>query len=123
MISFSTSWANGDISRLRGILPYVDSIEVGSRGDADFFGRIEECAMDNTLAVRSVHACAGPHKRQHDPSYTPNFASRDSERREKDMDDVCRTAEWAEKIGARIIVLHIGAVADETLSLTSPKSH
>jgi sugar phosphate isomerase/epimerase len=115
MISFSTSWADGDISNLLGILPHIDSVEVGSRGSAEFFERIEGLALDNALTVRSVHASAGPHKRMHDPSYTKYFASCDSEKREKNIDDVLRTAEWAEKIGAENIVLHAGTVADETV--------
>ncbi len=115
MISFSTSWADGDISKVLGILPHIDSVEVGSRGKTDFFGRMERLALDHALTVRSIHTSAGPHKRLHDPSYTKYFASCDSEKREKDIDDVLRTAEWAEKIGAENIVLHAGTVADETL--------
>jgi hypothetical protein len=97
MISFSTSWANCDISRVIGVLPYIDFIEVGSRGNAGSFGRIEELSLNNTLTVLSVHASAGPHKRLHDPSYTPYFAFCDSERKEKDIDDVRRTAEWGKR--------------------------
>jgi len=115
MISFSTSWADGDISRLDDVLPHLDSIEVGSRGTAKFFKRIERLALDKTIAVRSIHASAGPHKELHDPSYTRNFASRDSGKRRNDIDDVLRTAQWAEKIGAENIVLHAGVIADETL--------
>jgi sugar phosphate isomerase/epimerase len=114
-ISFSTSWTDGDITRLLEILPHVDFIEVGSKGTSDFFKEIEEAVSQLGVRVTSIHAVAGPHKEEHAASYTPNFASGDLTLQGKDIDAVRLTAEWAVKIGAGNIVLHVGKIADEAL--------
>jgi sugar phosphate isomerase/epimerase len=114
-ISFSTSWVDGDIARLLSILPYVDLIEVGSKGDSGFFERVEELAMSGKLRVGSLHATAGPHKKQKETSYTPNLASDDPALQKPDIEDIFLTAEWAMKLGASNIVLHIGKIEDPKL--------
>jgi sugar phosphate isomerase/epimerase len=114
-ISFSTSWVDGDIARLLSVLPYVDLIEVGSKGDGSFFECVEELAMSGELRVGSIHATAGPHKKQKETSYTPHLASDDPVLQKQDIEDILLTAEWAMKLGASNIVLHIGKIEDQKL--------
>lgn len=114
-ISFSTSWMDGDISKLYDILPYIDALEVGSRGEKRFYDSIEELICARKLTATSIHAVAGPHKEQHDSYYTPHFASPNDSMREKDCEQVALTAEWALKLGIKAVVLHIGNVEDESL--------
>ena len=114
-ISFSTSWVDGDTIRLLSILPHVDYIEVGSKGDSGFFEQVEELAMSGELKVGSIHATAGPHKKQKETSYTPHLASDDPALQKRDIEDIFLTAEWAMKLGASNIVLHIGKIEDPKL--------
>jgi len=114
-ISFSTSWVDGDTVRLLSILPHVDCIEVGSKGDSGFFEQVEELAMSGKLKAGSIHATAGPHKEQKETSYTPHLASDDPVLQKQDIEDIFMTAEWAMKLGASNIVLHIGKIADQKL--------
>jgi sugar phosphate isomerase/epimerase len=114
-ISFSTAWADGDTARLLQILPHVDYIEVGSKGDSSFFKKLEDIIDRLDVRVASVHAVAGPHKEGHTTSYTPHFASNDPSLQAEDIYAVSLTAEWAATLGASTVVLHAGKIVDETL--------
>ncbi len=113
--SISTAWMDGDISRLYTLLPYIDFIEIGSKGNREFFELVAELVHEKRIQVTSIHAIAGPHKKEKDASYAPNFASFEETLRQKDIEDVRLTAEWALKLGVKPVVLHIGKIDDEKL--------
>jgi sugar phosphate isomerase/epimerase len=109
-LSFSTCWTDGSISRLYSIIPYINTFEVSSRGDSSYFMQIQELVREGKIEVSSVHAVAGPHKQETDTSYTPHLAFLDASLRERDMEDLFRTAEWSLKLGSRAVVIHAGRI-------------
>lgn len=114
-LSFSTSWLDGDISRLEAIIPYIDALEIGTKGDEEFFISIEKIIQKSGTPVTSIHASSGPHKSGKEPYYTPHFASFDNGLRQYDIEQAAFSAEWAQKLGTRAIVLHIGSIEDQAL--------
>ena len=87
-LAFSTVWANGDLAKLREVLPYIHSLEIGSLGDSGFFSSLEELVIKEKIPVTSIHSIAGPHKQEKDTCYTGNFASPDPNTRENDLRSV-----------------------------------
>jgi endonuclease IV len=114
-IGFSTSWIDCDIERLEAVAPMIDALEIGTRGDTGFFHSLEQWVKQHEMPVQSVHASAGQHKTHSEPYYTPNIVSPDPMLRQKDMDEIAFSAEWAEKLGARALILHLGKVENENL--------
>jgi sugar phosphate isomerase/epimerase len=114
-LSLSTAWVKGDLLRLEEILPFTDALEVGTYGDRNFFLGIERLARKEKIEITSIHASAGPHKTEEESYYTPNISSLDIDKREYDVQQTARSAEWALKIGARKVILHTGKVHDQGL--------
>jgi len=114
-IGFSTSWIDCDIDRLEAVAPVIDALEIGTRGDTGFFHSLERWVRRHEMPVQSVHASAGPHKTHSEPYYTPNVVSLDPSLRQKDIDEIAFSAEWAEKLGAHALILHLGKVEEEKL--------
>lgn len=114
-ISLSSSWCDGSMDRLRQVLPAVDSLEVGSRGDGAFIRALEELVRSEGVPVTSVHAVAYPGKEEHENDYAPGFASLDPEVRRGEVDRVSRSIEWAVGLGARAAVIHAGRIDCEEL--------
>jgi sugar phosphate isomerase/epimerase len=114
-LAFSTSWTDGDPTRMESLLPHIDSVEIGTRGDRQFFREIWALLRKSKIPVTSLHASCGPHKTDPKPYYTPHFMSKDSELHQYDREQVARSAEWAYKIGARALVLHTGGLDDAEL--------
>lgn len=114
-LSFSTAWINGDISRLVEVLPHVDALEIGTRGDGEFFTFLENLVARENKPVTSIHAVSGPHKKEKEPDYSPHFASPDSSLRESDLENIFLTAGWAKKLGTKAVILHTGRIEDKTL--------
>jgi sugar phosphate isomerase/epimerase len=114
-LAFSTSWIDGDPTRIESVLPHIDSIEIGTRGDRQFFREILRLLRKFEIPVTSIHASCGPHKTDPEPYYTPHFMSKDNTLRQYDREQVARSAQWAEKIGARALVLHAGGLDDAEL--------
>jgi sugar phosphate isomerase/epimerase len=114
-LAFSTAWANGDILKLREILPLIDSLEIGTIGDSDYFSSIENLVIKEEIPVTSIHAVAGPFKQEKEAYYTPYFASLDEDIREKDFELIVHTALWARKLGTKLIILHGGKIGDDVL--------
>jgi sugar phosphate isomerase/epimerase len=114
-LAFSTSWAGGDIERVASVLPHVDSLEIGSKGDRSFFRELDALIEDENIPVTSIHAVAYPDKVGKDAYYAPRLASLDSVVRMREMDEICRTAEWARSIDASALVIHTGKVEDAVL--------
>jgi sugar phosphate isomerase/epimerase len=116
-VAFSTSWIDGDISRLEAILPYIDTLEVGTKGDPAFFSSLEKLVLKSGTPITSIHASAGPHKTSRDPYYTPYFISSNSSLRNYDIEQVALTAEWATQLGATAVIIHTGKVEDPALRM------
>lgn len=114
-LAFSTAWLDGDISRIERVIPYIDFLEIGTKGDRDFFQAIEAILNKSKIPVTSIHASAGPHKLNIESYYTPYFASPDKSLREKDIEHIAQSAEWADKIGAKRVIMHIGKMDDQNL--------
>ena len=114
-LAFSTSWAGGDIDRVKAILPYVDSLEIGSKGDRAFFEELNALIRDEGIPVTSIHAVAHPNKEMGEAYYAPRLASHDGQVRMKEIKEISNTAEWALDTGAGAIVIHTGWVEDEAL--------
>ncbi len=114
-LAFSTSWAGGDIDRVLAILPYVDSLEIGSNGDRAFFTELNSLIHDESIPVTSIHAVAHPCKEVGEAYYAPHLASLDEQVRQKEIREIYNTAEWALAAGAGAIVIHTGMVEDEEL--------
>jgi len=114
-LAFSTSWIDGDPARIESVLPHVDSIEIGTKGNSEFFREIASILRIGKKPVTSVHASCGPHKTEEDPYYTPHFLSTDTALRQHDIEQVALSAQWARKIGARAVVLHTGRIDDPEL--------
>lgn len=117
-LAFSTAWANGDIAKLHDILPMIDSLEIGTIGDSNYFTSIEDLVIKENIPVTSIHAAAGPFKQEKEAYYTPCFASLDRDERENDLQLITLTARWARKLGAGLIILHVGKIGDDTLKKT-----
>ena len=117
-LAFSTVWTNGDLAKLHDILPLIDSLEIGTIGDSDYFTSIEDLVIKENIPVTSIHAAAGPFKQEKEACYTPYFASLDRDERENDLQLIALTAQWARKLGARLIILHAGNIGNETLKTT-----
>jgi sugar phosphate isomerase/epimerase len=114
-LAFSTSWADGKIERVREILPYIDALEIGSKGTGAFFRDLEKLIGEEGVPVTSMHAVCYPHKEIHDTYYTPDFASLDRTRRLLEIEHLAQTAQWAIQMGNRALIIHTGRVEDETL--------
>jgi sugar phosphate isomerase/epimerase len=114
-IAFSTSWAGGDIDRVSSVLPHVDSLEIGSKGGTSFFRELDALIEDENFPVTSIHAVAYPDKMEEDAYYAPRLASLDSRVRMKEIEEICRTAEWARSIDASALVIHTGKVEEAEL--------
>lgn len=114
-LAFSTSWAGGDIDRVLAILPHVDSLEIGSKGDRDFFTDLDSLIRDEDIPVTSVHAVAHPGKEVGEAYYAPRLASLDEQVRLEEVEEISTTAEWALAAGAGALVIHTGRVEDEEL--------
>jgi len=114
-LAFSTSWAEGDIDRVIAILPYVDSLEIGSKGDSVFFTELSSLIHDEGIPVTSMHAVAHPNKEMGEAYYAPRLASLDEQVRLKEIREIYNTAEWALETGAGAIVIHTGRVEDDEL--------
>jgi sugar phosphate isomerase/epimerase len=114
-LAFSTAWAGGEIDRVHSILPHIDSLEIGSRGDSRFFHELEALIRGEDVPVTSIHAVAYPGREGEDAYYAPRLASLDSRIRLREIDELSRTAEWALGIGARALVVHTGRVEDAPL--------
>ena len=114
-LAFSTAWANGDIAKLHDILPLIDSLEIGTIGDSDYFTSIEDFVIKENFPVTSIHVAAGPFKQEKEAYYTPYFASLDKDVREKDLQLIDLTARWARKLGVGLIIIHAGKIGDDSL--------
>ncbi len=114
-LAFSTSWADGKIDRIRDILPYIDALEIGSKGTGDFFRALEKIIGEEGMPVTSMHAVCYPDKEIHETYYLPEFASLDRTRRLLEIELLAQTARWALQIGNRAVIIHTGRVEDETL--------
>jgi sugar phosphate isomerase/epimerase len=114
-LAFSTVWANGDITKLYDILPLIDSLEIGTIGDSDYFTSIEDFVIKENFPVTSIHAAAGPFKQEKEAYYTPYFASLDKDVREKDIQLIALTARWARKLGVKLVIIHAGKIGDDSL--------
>jgi sugar phosphate isomerase/epimerase len=117
-LAFSTVWTNGNLEKLYKILPLIDSLEIGTIGDSDYFGSIEELVIKEKMPVTSIHAAAGPFKHEKEAYYTPYFASLDKDKREYDLRLLDLTARWARKLGVKLIILHAGKIGDDALKQT-----
>jgi sugar phosphate isomerase/epimerase len=117
-LAFSTAWADGDMNRIRAVRPYVDSLEIGSKGQGVFFQELESYIRDDKVPVTSVHAVAYPAKTMHEAYYAPRLASLEKGMRTREIDEMSATAEWALDIGAQALVIHTGRVEDEQLKET-----
>jgi hypothetical protein len=91
-LAFSTSWIDGDLVRIEPVLPYVDSIEIGTKGNSDFFHEVRSILRIGKKPVTSVHASCGPHKTNEEPYYTPHFLSTDKALRRYDVEQVALSA-------------------------------
>jgi hypothetical protein len=107
-LSFSTSWCDGRIDRLYRILPYIDALEAGSKGSADFFAEVERLAVRKKVRIASIHAVSGLSKEEYPANYAPDFASTDEAIRQNEVERIAASAEWAMKVGADAVVLHTG---------------
>jgi sugar phosphate isomerase/epimerase len=114
-IAFSTSWAGGDIDRVLAILPHIDTLEIGSKGDSGFFTDLEDLIRNDGVRVTSVHAIAYPGKEESEAYYAPRLASLDESVRSSEIEEICNTAEWSLQLGANALVIHTGKVEDEDL--------
>jgi sugar phosphate isomerase/epimerase len=114
-LAFSTSWAGGDIQRVVAILPYVDSIEIGSKGDRAFFTELDSLIHDEHIPVTSIHAVAHPDRDGGGTYYAPRLASLDEQIRQEEIREIYNTAEWAISMGCEAIVIHTGWVEDDEL--------
>ncbi len=108
--AFSTSWAEGDIERVIAVLPFVQSLEIGSKGDKNFFQELQTLIAERSISVTSVHAVAGPGKKEPDSYYAPDFASLDEKKRTGEIELIMESVEWALALGSRHIVLHAGRI-------------
>jgi sugar phosphate isomerase/epimerase len=116
-LAFSTSWAGGDIERVKAVLPHIDSLEIGSKGDRLFFKELNALLQDEHVPITSIHAVAHPNKEIGEAYYAPRLASLDEQVRLKEVGDICNTAEWALEVGAGAIVIHTGWVEDDMLRM------
>jgi sugar phosphate isomerase/epimerase len=114
-LAFSTSWADGNIDRVREIIPYIDALEIGSKGTGGFFRDLEKLISKEGIPVTSMHAVCYPDKEIHDTYYLPHFASLDSTRRRLEIDHIAKTARWSIQKRNRALIIHTGRVEDETL--------
>jgi sugar phosphate isomerase/epimerase len=114
-LAFSTSWAGGDIERVKAVLPYIDSLEIGSKGDRRFFKDLGFLLRDERFPVTSIHAVAHPDKEIGEAYYAPRLASLDERVRLREVGEICNTAEWALEAGAGAIVIHTGWVENDEL--------
>ncbi|MFW6181490.1 MAG: sugar phosphate isomerase/epimerase family protein [Spirochaetota bacterium] len=114
-LSLSSSWCDGSLRRLWEVLPALDALEVGSRGDGAFIRSLEEVVRTEGVPVTSVHAVAHPAKEGHENDYAPGFASLDAEVRCAEVDRVSRSIEWGANLGARCVVFHTGRVDGQDL--------
>jgi sugar phosphate isomerase/epimerase len=114
-LAFSTSWAGGDINRVAAILPYVDSLEIGSKGDRAFFTELNTLIREEHIPVTSIHAVAHTGKEVGEAYYAPRLASLDEQVRLNEVREIYNTAEWALETGAGAIVIHTGWVENDDL--------
>jgi len=114
-LAFSTAWADGNMDRVCAVLPHIDSLEIGSKGDGRFFQELEDLVRKENVPVTSVHAIAYPGKSVQDADYAPRLASLDRQLRRREIDEMSSTAEWALGIGARALVIHTGKIEDDEL--------
>ncbi len=114
-LALSTAWAGGDLNRVLEILPHVDSLEIGSKGDRDFFTDLDVLIRDERIPVTSIHAVAHPGKQVGEAYYAPQLASIDEQVRMRELEEISATAEWALDIGTQALVIHTGRIEDDEL--------
>lgn len=117
--SLSTMWAQGRFERLSDFAAAAQrlgfqGIEVNYMVSPD---ALEELLASNPLAIPSLHAPM-PRVRAGDGRWSEelNLAASDEEERRLALARAVATIEWAARVGARYVVLHLGSVGNEVFA-------
>ncbi len=115
-VAMSTGWnakrhdnASGIVEEIRGL--GIDYLEAGYSLNFRQLNELLELLPQGGFKVNSIHNFC-PIPAGHTRGWGDDFllSSRDEEKRQNGVEATRRTIEWAERLGAQVVVMHLGHV-------------